>query len=118
METQNVSAQLFVKNLPKNSEINLESDTQIENAFQKQLDLTEYYKSPNVFDAMKKQFQDQTMEAEPPGTQEQDIPVGTSEALATKESFGSVGSWWSTLTPFRKFLFIFVCILLLKVVVT
>ena len=115
METQNVSAQLFVKNLPKNSEISedpVESDTQIENAFQKQLDLTEYYKSPNVFDAMKKQFQDQTMEAEPPGTQEQDIPVGTAEALGTKESFGN-GSWWSTLTPQEQVLFILACIVVL-----
>jgi hypothetical protein len=53
------------------------------------------------------------MEAEPPGTQEQDIPVGTAEALGTKESFGNVGSWWSTLTPQEQVLFILACIVVL-----
>ena len=75
METQNISAQLFVKQLPQaqlasfdgaktdyntnylNTSVNYpESDRNIEEAFQKQLDLSDYYKSVQVFDTMKKIF--------------------------------------------------------------
>jgi len=75
METQNISAQLFVKQLPQaqlasfdgaktdyntnylNTSVNYpESDRNIEEAFQKQLDLSDYYKSAQVFDEMKKVF--------------------------------------------------------------
>jgi len=75
METQNISAQLFVKQLPQaqlasfdgaktdyntnylNTSVNYpESDRNIEDAFQKQLDLSDYYKSVQVFDTMKKIF--------------------------------------------------------------
>ena len=87
MDTQNVSAQLYNQQLntdPKDGKYgcddtypylstcvnNKESDNNIENAFQKQLDLSEYYKSPNVFNSMKERYMDKTMEtetnAEPP----------------------------------------------------
>ena len=75
METQNISAQLFVKQLPQaqlasfdgaktdyntnylNTSVNYpESDRNIEETFQKQLDLSDYYKSVQVFDEMKKVF--------------------------------------------------------------
>jgi len=75
METQNISAQLFVKQLPQaqlasfdgaktdyntpylTTSVNYpESDSNIEEAFQKQLDLSDYYKSVQVFDEMKKVF--------------------------------------------------------------
>jgi hypothetical protein len=75
METQNISAQLFVKQLPQaqlasfdgaktdyntnylNTSVNYpDSDKNIEDAFQKQLDLSDYYKSVQVFDTMKKVF--------------------------------------------------------------
>ena len=75
METQNISAQLFVKQLPQaqlasfdgaktdyntpylNTSVNYpESDRNIEEAFQKQLDLSDYYKSSKVFDKMKQVF--------------------------------------------------------------
>ena len=69
--SQNISAQLFVKVLPSPSTANyngckqdfrspylttcvnnVDSDTAIENAFQQQLNLTEYYKSPAVFNTI------------------------------------------------------------------
>ena len=75
METQNISAQLFVKQLPQaqlasfdgaktdyntnylNTSVNYpESDRNIEDAFQKQLNLSDYYKSVQVFDKMKQIF--------------------------------------------------------------
>ena len=132
METQNVSAQLFVKNLPSEDIVfgckpdmdsfNLttcvdpvQSDSQIENAFQKQLDLTEYYKSPGVFDAMKKMYHDQTMEAEASqSTPEQTEPVEAPKIINSKESFGSVDSWWSSLTTFQKIMFCVICFLVLS----
>ena len=82
MNTQNVSAQLYVKQLTPDPKAgvygcdsqtypylstcvdNIPTDTAIENAFQKQLDLSEYYKSPEVFDVMKKEYNDRTMEGE------------------------------------------------------
>jgi hypothetical protein len=79
MDTQNVSAQLYFKQLPEDPSsgkfgcfqegnnlstcVNgVESDAQIENTFQQQLNLTEYYKSPAVFNTMKRDFMDKTMD--------------------------------------------------------
>ena len=81
MDTQNVSAQLYNKQLNIDSKdgkygckdtypylstcVNdTESDNNIENAFQQQLDLSEYYKSPNVFNSIKDSYMDKTMENE------------------------------------------------------
>ena len=82
MNTQNVSAQLYVKQLTPDPQAglygcdsqtypylstcvdNVETDANIENAFQKQLDLSEYYKSPEVFKVMKEKYSDRTMEGE------------------------------------------------------
>jgi len=82
-EVRNVSAQLFAKELPldekatyygcKNDFLTrnlttcvnyLESDSQIENAFQKQLSLSNYYKGTSVFEKIKDDYMDQTMEHE------------------------------------------------------
>jgi hypothetical protein len=78
METQNVSAQLYKKQLPEQFDGNfgcmdtgsylstcvkdISSDVSIEDAFQKQLDLSLYYKNKKVYDAMKNDFMSQTME--------------------------------------------------------
>ena len=82
MNTQNVSAQLYVKQLTPDPQAglygcdsqtypylstcvdNVATDANIENAFQKQLDLSEYYKSPEVFKVMKAKYMDKTMEGE------------------------------------------------------
>ena len=61
MESQNVSAQLYFKQLSPEAG-NAASDSNIETAFQKQLDLSEFYKQKNVFEMMKKDYMDQTME--------------------------------------------------------
>jgi hypothetical protein len=120
MDTQNVSAQLYMKQLPYDGaqgRYNCEdipgnvlstcidgqlSDEQIENAFQKQLNLSEYYKSPMVFETVKQDFMDRTMESqniptndyiqEEPSIPSVDynIPVGPTDFLRrfTKEGFG------------------------------
>ena len=121
MDTQNVSAQLYFKQLPEDKSAasyncqntypnlstcvdNVQTDTNIENAFQKQLNLSEYYKSPEVFQTMKQDFMDQTMEGEhqpvkmvnssvfgnPPPVPV-NIPVGPTDFLKKfiKEGFGS-----------------------------
>jgi hypothetical protein len=81
-DVKNISAQLYEKQLhptPKAAEYGCRdditarnlttcvnghsSDTQIETAFQKQLNLSEAYKSPLIFNAMKRDFMDQTMES-------------------------------------------------------
>jgi hypothetical protein len=118
METQNVSAQLYFKQLPEDpssgkfgcSETgnvlstcvnDVQTDAQIETAFQSQLDLSEYYKSPYVFDTMKRDYMDKTMEGEnTPVPQEVDanvppkpiptpmmIPSGPRDFLNKKSSF-------------------------------
>ena len=123
MDTQNVSAQLYFKQLPEDKNAgsyncfptypNLstcvetgQSDISLEVAFQKQLDLSEYYKSPGVFEVMKKDFMDETMEGqrEPsatptstypaPPSVKQRIPVGPTDFLKRyiKEGFGGTGS--------------------------
>ena len=80
MDTQNVSAQVYFKQLPPDPGAgqfgcnetgdvlstcvnDVQTDSQIETAFQSQLDLSEYYKSPYVFDTMKRDYMDQTMES-------------------------------------------------------
>ena len=121
MDTRNVSAQLYFKQLPEdklsfNCENtfpnlstcvnNVETDKQIENAFQKQLELSEMYKSPKIFNKIKEDFMDQTMEAEntpaeepkqtpePPINVPTKIPVGPTDFLFgfIKERFGSDGN--------------------------
>jgi hypothetical protein len=123
MENRNVSAQLYFKQLPEDTSAasyncqntypnlstcvnNVETDTSIENAFQDQLNLSEYYKSPEVFDTMKRDFMNKTMEyeneekpivnssvyPEPPPVPTV-VPVGPTDFLKKflKEGFGSSG---------------------------
>jgi hypothetical protein len=100
--SQNIGAQLFVKELPAafradftgcKQDFNsgafttcvnyLESDADIENAFQKQLNLSEYYKSPEVFETLKQNYMMKTMEShfetEPvnlnPDSGKNDVPI-------------------------------------------
>ena len=125
METQNVSAQLFVQQLKPSEKasnygctdtgVNLstcvdpiESDKLIESAFQQQLDLSEHYKSPNVFNAMKELYTSQTMDKQPEMEQKPifpDIKVNAEESVTdpllnlnkqSKESFGKTfdGNNW------------------------
>jgi hypothetical protein len=80
--TQNISAQLFVKELPaaQRADFNgckqdfnamhfttcdnyTESDNAVENAFQQQLSLSEYYKSPYVFETLKQNYMAKTMDS-------------------------------------------------------
>jgi len=79
--TQNISAQLFAKELPSSDRAdfggckqepsiylttcvnNTESDAAVENAFQSQLNLSEYYKSPYVFDTIKRDYMSKTMDS-------------------------------------------------------
>ena len=117
METQNVSAQLFAKHLPSENLAtstgckydpkyytlcvdDAGSDASIENAFQQQLNLTEYYKSPQVFESMKKNFMDQTMDyndapviqpvIRPQPISEPMLPVGPTDYFPSeiRETFG------------------------------
>jgi len=126
MDTQNVSAQLYFKQLPADKSAgsyncentgpylstcvnNVETDTQIENAFQDQLNLSEIYKSPQIFNKVKEQFMNETMEAQntpvngpsfpqnkkpPPPSVPINIPVGPEDFLRKfiKEGFGSTSS--------------------------
>ena len=141
METKNVSAQLYFKQLPEDRSAasyncedtfpnlstcvnNVETDKAIENAFQKQLNLSEYYKSPEVFEAVKEDFMDQTMEAEntplptlteqreekrpPPPSVPEKIPSGPTDFLVrflNKSSFGASG--------YGKYIMILVLILII-----
>jgi hypothetical protein len=124
--SQNISAQLFVKELPTalqanfngcKQEIspflttcvnNVDSDAAVENAFQKQLSLSEYYKSPAVFNTIKQDYMSKTMDSSYE-TQEVDLgpqpitgetgsqPPDVVDFVKTgndtvKESFGSMGS--------------------------
>jgi len=103
METKNVSAQLYFKQLPEDKSAasyncedtypnlstcvnNVETDTSIENAFQKQLNLSEYYKSPEVFEAIKEDFMNQTME----GKNTPQIPLVDESAKLIEEEVVSV----------------------------
>lgn len=119
MDAQNVSAQLYFKQMPEDKSAasyncqdtfpnlstcvgNTKSDMEIENAFQQQLDLSEYYKSPLVFESVKKEFMEPTIEYENKPVNEYvrklpdppsipvNIPVGPEDFLKKniKEGFG------------------------------
>ena len=83
MEVNNISAQLFNQQLKPDVRASyygckddmltnhlttcvddLNSDAQLENTFQKQLDLSDFYKGQSVFDEIKKDFMDRTMDHE------------------------------------------------------
>ena len=132
MDTRNVSAQLYFKQLPEDtsslnvgypnfiSKYSVDTDAQIENAFQKQLNLSEYYKSPEVFNTIKQNFMDQTMEGSDTPKEEikeiptpppvaTKIPVGPTDFLYKfiKESFGSGSDIMGTI-----FIFLFFAIII------
>jgi len=111
MDTQNVSAQLYFKQLPvTDNNDSVVTDSQIEEAFQKQLNLSEYYKSPEVFESIKKEstilenkndkndkndspegrWPQPNSQPEPPSVKPV-TPVGPTDFLRKfiKESFGS-----------------------------
>jgi len=121
--SKNVSAQLYFKQLPADSKAgefgcsetgdvlstcvnDHDTDTQIENAFQKQLNLSEYYKSPSVFESMKRDYMDKTMEGSNAPVQQEvdnippklvptppDIQSGPTNILQqNKSNFGSTGN--------------------------
>jgi len=134
METsQNVSAQVYFKQLPNDPNAgnfgcnnkgdgilstcvnDVDTDKNIENAFQDQLDLSEYYKSPEVFDQMKKRYMDPTMEnlnadqpQEVPKTVvpmvpvPQKTPVGPTDFLDKKISKSTFGGSKSNFGPFNN----------------
>jgi hypothetical protein len=126
--SQNISAQLFVKELPGaqradytgcqqdfNSPYlttcvnNVSSDVAVENAFQKQLNLSEYYKSPEVFNTIKNDYMEKTVEGHfetevvdlnPPRIPQVSsaplkIPVGPRDFIQNgiKETFGSTSTF-------------------------
>jgi hypothetical protein len=104
MDTQNVSAQLYLKQLPAEPSSgsfncrndtypnlstcvdNVATDAQIENAFQEQLDLSLIYKSPEIFKKTKEEFMDKTMEAQnkPVDPINQELPPPPSVPLNKK----------------------------------
>ena len=109
MEVQNISAQIFTKQLPPAERASsygckndfttnyyttcvdyIDSDTMIENAFQKQLDLSDYYKSKQLFNSMKQQFADQTMEGMY-NTPKQRFPIKQEEYSGSVEPILPVG---------------------------
>jgi len=128
MEITNISAQLFNKQLPPDERASyygcnndmltthlttcvpyISSDDQIEGTFQKQLDLSDYYKGRSVFEEIKKDFMNRVMGnenvpnvdnfpiKEPKITSEaiEVIPVGPRDNLfnsISKEFFGAGGS--------------------------
>jgi hypothetical protein len=146
METENISAQLFNKELPVDDKATYfgckndfttdylttcvdypKSDANIEDAFQKQLNLSDYYKSKEIFITMKEQFADQTMEnmnntfeerfplEQLPQTNVVEkplLPVGPRDTLfssimGSKESFGAISlSGISTLNKILILLFL------------
>ena len=125
--TQNISAQLFVKELPAAQRADFTgckqdfnspqfttcvndviSDNAVENAFQSQLNLSEYYKSPEVFETLKNSYMSKTMDAhfetevvnldpEPQTNQVSSAPINATVGPRDfiqgriKESFGSAG---------------------------
>ena len=100
MDTQNVSAQLYFKQLPHENLSyncddssypnlstcvdNYKTDTQIEDAFQEQLNLSEIYKSPDIFNKVKQQFMDETMEAENIPKDEYQSPQNEAKQIFTQ----------------------------------
>jgi len=148
--SQNISAQLFVKELPAANRADftgckqdfssplfttcnntIDSDNAVENAFQQQLNLSEYYKSPYVFDTLKNDYMSKTMEShfetEPvymgPTMQNnevsqatQNIPVGSRDFIQGgikdsgifKENFGASNSYtWVLIIAALAILFYF-----------
>ena len=98
MEPQNVSAQLYHNQLPNVLASNdQESDQVIENAFQSQLNLSEYYKSPAVFESMKQEYTSKTMEPQELQQEAQEIQEPPTKEIITpqlfnKSNFGGGGS--------------------------
>jgi hypothetical protein len=149
MEVTNISAQLFNKQLPPDQRATyygcnndmltrnlttcvpyISSDDQIEGTFQKQLDLSDYYKGNSVFEEIKKDFMDRVMEnenkpedplfpiKEPEITSEAKIviPVGPRDNLfesIQKEFFGKKSGKNNGLMLILMALLIFVIIMLL-----
>ena len=135
--SQNIGAQLFVKELPAAFRADFtgckqdftskafttcvnypQSDADVENAFQRQLNLSEYYKSPEVFNTLKQNYMMKTMDGHfetTPGNVGPESRTESSEVssiqpdvktssrdiietgiknsgLFTKESFGAMGN--------------------------
>ena len=122
--SQNISAQLFVKELPAANRAdftgcqqdfsspnfttcvnNVESDAAVENAFQKQLSLSEYYKSPEVFNTIKNNYMNKTTEGHfeteqdlnpqrsmPPEVSSATMNADLKTVFKGKESFGNISS--------------------------
>ena len=144
MENQNVSAQLFAKHLPVdshaynygcNDKLDNKSDhlftcvdesksaDAIENAFQNQLDLSEHYKSPSIFNSIKTQYMDEAKldnlddddddldddDLDDDDLDDDDSEIGSKENLNyTKESFGPTGS--------TKLIYILILLLILLII--
>jgi len=62
MEVSNVSRQLYNQQLPEASTDKSQDDYLIEDAFQKQLNLSEYYKGTTPYQVIKKEFMDLSSE--------------------------------------------------------
>ncbi len=113
MDTQNVSAQLYFKQLPMdpnsgrygcNSQgsqfettcvSDIISDANIENAFQSQFGLSEYYKTPGVFNAIKNAFMDRTLGGEMDQTENPPMkmeinPAPPVPSQNSKSNFGDI----------------------------
>ena len=145
-DVKNVSAQLYDKQLPPDTnaayygcknDFNTpdlttcvdysKTDKQIENAFQKQLNLSEYYKNPRVFETIKEDFTDQTMEGlnysdktrfihrEKHGKSVKPIiPVGPRDFMGNiKESFGMKSSYFNWLLII---IFLVIVVLIFKII--
>ena len=94
MDTQNVSAQLYFKQLPMQANVSdVQNDANIEDAFQKQLNLTSYYKTPGVFNEIKNKYIDKTIGyLQVPDDSTPVVPVAESipaNPWTSKSSFGS-----------------------------
>lgn len=117
--SQNISAQLFVKELPPSNRADytgckqdfkidkfttcvedIPSDVAVENAFQKQLSLSEYYKSPYVFDTIKRDYMSKTMdghfETQEVEKENKDVkvikPVNDNFSKFTRSNFGNMNN--------------------------
>lgn len=130
--TQNIGAQLFVKELPPSQKASYygcqqndfnnknmttcvnypDSDVAIETAFQKQLNLSEFYKSPYVFETIKTDYMNKTMGNEPVAqvntSPEVSPPPQVLQQVNTltgqKEPFG-----YSSIDPFQ--IFVILCVI-------
>jgi hypothetical protein len=86
METQNVSAQLYFKQLNANN---------LEDAFQNQLNMAEHFKTSGVFDAVKNQFMDPTNSQESENIGKNISLEDTKPFESSKSNFGmGSNSWW------------------------